>query len=204
MKTMTDVNGQEVPVKYVSAYDKARDSITRRIFTKFKSQRAALEKLVAESVVLLDELKGGKDKHGVKGNFSARSFDGLIQVSIRQKYNIILDERVVRARELMLEYVNSILNRVEGVDVSALKLLVDAAFKANSQGFLSTGKVLSLLRMEVKSEKWREAKEILQNALMPQKGKQYLVCEVRKSAQDDFSAIRLDLADCWPSDEERK
>ena len=204
MKTMTDVNGQEVPVKYVSAYDKARDSITRRILTKFKSQRAALEKLVAESVALLDELKGGKEKLGVKGNFAARSFDGLIKVSIRQKYNIILDERVVRARELMLEYVNGVLNRVEGVDVSALKLLVDAAFKANSQGFLSTGKVLTLLRMEVKSEKWREAKEILQNALMPQKGKQYLVCEVRKSAQDDFSAIRLDLADCWPSDEERK
>ncbi len=200
MKTMRDANGQDVPVKYVSSYDKARDAVTRRIHAKFAAQRKALEKLVVESVEMLDDLKGGKEKVGVKGNFQARSFDGLIQVSIRQQYNIILDERVIRARELMLEYINGVLNRVEGVDVSALKLLVDAAFKANAQGFLSTGKVLSLLRMEVKSEKWREAKEILQNALMPQKGKRYLVCEVRKSTQEDFKAIRLDLADCWPSE----
>lgn len=197
-RTMTDSLGNEVPAKYVGAYDKARDRTARRILARFRKARADLERVVRESVADLEALKGGKERVGAKGNFSAQSFDGLVSVSIRQQYSIRLDERVVRARELMLEYVNGVLDRVSGVDVSALRLLVEAAFRANAQGYLSTGKVFSLMRMEVASETWREAKAILQEALQPVRGKQYLACEVRESTQDDFRAIRLDIADCWP------
>jgi hypothetical protein len=199
---MTDSNGHKVPLKYVCAYDKARDKATRRILARFEKARATLEAVVADSIKDLDELAKLKESLGEKGNFSARSFDGLIQVSIRQQYNIRLDERVIRARELMLEYVGSVLDRVNGVDVSALRLLVNDAFKANSQGFLSTGRVLSLMRMEVDNAKWREAKRILQEALKPEKGKQYLICEKRQTTQGDFRAIRLDIADCWPTESE--
>ena len=199
--TMIDSNGNAIPLKYVSAYDKARDRVTRRILARFEKARAALEAVVADSIKDLDELAKLKESLGAKGNFSARSFDGLIQVSIRQQYNIRLDERVIHARELMLEYVSSVLDRVDGVDVSALRLLVMEAFKANSQGFLSTGRVLSLMRMEVDNAKWREAKRILQDALKPEKGKQYLICERRKTTQGDFKSIRLDIADCWPTEE---
>ena len=199
--TMIDSNGDAIPLKYVSAYDKARDRVTRRILARFEKARSALEAVVADSIKDLDELAKLKESLGAKGNFSARSFDGLIQVSIRQQYNIRLDERVIRARELMLEYVGSVLDRVNGVDVSALRLLVKEAFKANSQGFLSTGRILSLMRMEVNNEKWREAKMILQEALKPEKGKQYLICERRKTTQGDFKSIRRDIADCWPTEE---
>ena len=183
--TMIDSNGNAIPLKYVSAYDKARDRATRRILARFEKARANLETVVADSIKDLDEL--AKLKASL--------------VSIRQQYNIRLDERVIRARELMLEYVSSVLDRVDGVDVSALRLLVMEAFKANSQGYLSTGRVLSLMRMEVDNAKWREAKMILQEALKPEKGKQYLTCERRKTTQGDFRAIRLDIADCWPTQE---
>jgi hypothetical protein len=56
--------------------------------------------------------------------------------------------------------------------------------------------------MEVNSDKWREAKMILQDALKPEKGKQYLQVETRKSTQGEFRAIRLDIADCWPKEKE--
>ena len=201
MTTMRDSFGNDVPLKYVSAYDRLRDRMTRRVLARFVKARGVLESVVKDSIADLDTLKGGREKLGKKGNFQTSSFDGLVKVAIKQQYNIRLDERVVRARELMLEYVNGVLDRVSGVDVSALRLLVEAAFKANSQGYLSTGKVLALLRMEVNSEKWRQAKQILQDALKPERGKQYLVCEVRRSAHDDFRPIRLDLADCWPEEE---
>ena len=202
--TMRDSNGHDVPLKYISAYDKKRDRVTRRIHARFVAGRKYLEKLLADCITDLDELKGGKEKLGVKGNFSAQSFDGLINVAIRQHYNIMLDERVIRARELMIEYVNGVLDRVSGADIKAIKLLVEEAFKANAQGFLSVGKVMSLMRMEVDNAKWREAKEILQAALKPQKGKQYLHVKVRRSTQEDFSSIRLDLADCWPKVEDNE
>ena len=200
VKTMRDSNGNDIPLKYVSKYDKLRDKVTRRIEARFRKARAVLEAVVRESIADLDELKGGKEKLGAKGNFQARSFDGLLQVSIRQQYNILLDERVVRARELMLGYVEGVLAKIGGNDAQALKLIVAEAFKANAQGFLSTGKILALLRMEIDNEDWREAKRILQDSIKPQKGKRYLACEVRGSTQDDFRQIRLDIADCWPED----
>ena len=103
IKTMRDSHGQLVPVKYVAPYDKLRDKITRRIKARFLKARAALEAVVSDCIADLDELAACKESLGAKGNFQARSFDALIQVSIRQQYNILLDERVVRARELMLD-----------------------------------------------------------------------------------------------------
>ena len=122
---------------------------------------------------------------------------GLVEHSIHVT-NILLDERVVRARELMLGYIEGVLAKVGGNDAQALRLIVAEAFKANAQGFLSTGKIMSLLRMEIDNADWREAKRILQDSIKPQKGKQYLACEVRPSTQADFRPIRLDIADCWP------
>ena len=200
--TMRDSNGNEVPIKYVSAYDKARDRVTRRVLARFEKARAALEKVVAESIADLDELKGTKDKLGAKGNFQAVSFDGLIQVSIRQRYDIRLDERVAKAREMMLGYVDGILRKVGGSDAQALRLIVQEAFRANDEGILPTGKIMSLMRMEIDNADWRAAKEILQDAIRPQKGKRYLRCERRRSTQDHFRAVKHDIAYCWPESEE--
>lgn len=202
VNTMRDSNGNDIPLKYVSKYDKARDKAVRRVLARFLKARAMLEQTVKESIVDLNALAATKESVGAKGNFSARSFDGLIQASIRQQYNIYLDERVVRARELMLGYVEGVLGKVGGNDAAALRLIIAEALKANAQGFLSTGKVMSLLRMEIDNADWREAKRILQEAIKPQKGKRYLVCERRSSTQGDFEAVRLDIADCWPADAE--
>ena len=200
VKTMRDWNGNDVPVQYVSKYDKAKDKTVRRILARFLKARAMLEGVVAETIAELDALAQTKEKLGSKGNYSARSFDALVQVSIRQQYNVFLDERVVRARDLMLGYVESVLAKVGGNDAAALRLIVAEAFKANAQGFLSTGKVMSLIRMEIDNADWREAVRILKSAIKPQKGKRYLVCERRASTQGDFEAIRLDIADFWPEE----
>ena len=203
ISTMRDSNGNDVPLKYISKYDQAKDKAVRRILVRFTKTRAVLEQVVADTIAELQALAQTKESLGAKGNFSARSFDGLIQVSIRQQYNILLDERVVRARELMLGYVSGVLSKVGGTDAEALRLIVAEAFKANAQGFLPTGKIMSLLRMEIDNPDWHEAKRILQDSIKPQKGKRYLVCETRPGTQHDFTAIRLDIADCWPREEVR-
>ena len=199
--TMRDSNGNDVPLKYVSKYDKAKDKAVRRILARFLKARAMLEGVVSETIAELQALAQTRETIGAKGNFSAQSFDGLVRVSIKQQYNILLDERVVHARELMLGYIEGVLAKVGGSDAQALRLIVAEAFKANAQGFLSTGKIMSLLRMEIDNADWREAKRILQDAVKPQKGKRYLLCETRPDTQHDFAAIRLDIADCWPREE---
>ena len=197
-KKMTDANGEKVPIKYVSKFDRERDRVARRILARFEKARKALETVVEESVADLDGLMQLKQKLGEKGNFQLRSFDGLIQVQIRQQYNIILDERVAKARELMLAYVNGVLDAVKNVDTTVLSRLIESAFRANRQGVLPTTKIFDLMRMEVKDARWNEAREILQDAIRPQRGKRYLTCETRRTTQGDFAPISLNLNDCWP------
>ena len=199
MNTMRDSNGQDVPMKYVSKYDKLRDRQTRRILARFQKARAMLEGLVKDSIEDLDVLKGTKEKLGAKGNFSARSFDGLIQVEIRQQYNIQLDERVARARELMLDYVKSEIARLDKNTVF-LRKVVEDAFRADAKGYLPISAILKLTRYEVPDARWNEARGILQDAMKPVPGKRYLNCRVRNTPQQDFKTIRLDLADCWPEE----
>ena len=193
----TDINGDQVPAKYVSKFDKARDAVSRRILKRFTAGRKVLEQIVRESIADLDGLMKLKESVGSKGNFQTSSFDGLIQVSIDQQYNIQLDERVARARELMLEYVNSELSRLDK-DTTFLRKLVEDSFRANAKGYLPIASILKLTRYEVKDARWNEARGILQDAMKPVPGKRYLNCRVRDTPQQDFKTIRLDLADCWP------
>ena len=193
----TDINGDQVPAKYVSKCDKARDAVSRRILKRFLAGRKVLEQIVRESIEDLDGLMKLKESVGAKGNFQTSSFDALIQVSIDQQYNIQLDERVARARELMLEYVNSELSRLDK-DTTFLRKLVEDSFRANAKGYLPIASILKLTRYEVKDKRWGEARGILQDAMKPVPGKRYLNCRVRNTTQQDFKTIRLDLADCWP------
>lgn len=201
MTTMTDANGNAVPVKYVSAYDRARDRVARRILARFERARRSLETVVAESLADLDGLMALREKLGEKGNFQLTSFDGLIQVAIDQQYNIVLDERVAQARQLMLDYVNGVLDQVRGADTTVLRKLIEAAFRANRQGVLPTAKIFELMRMEVKDERWNAARGILQDAIRPQKGRRYLTCKTRPSTQADFRPVSLNLNDCWPRED---
>ena len=193
----TDINGDQVPAKYVSKFDKARDAVSRKILKRFNAGRKVLEQIVRESIEDLDGLMQLKESVGAKGNFQTSSFDGLIQVSIDQQYNIQLDERVARARELMLEYVNSELSRLDK-DTTFLRKLVEDSFRANAKGYLPISSILKLTRYEVEDARWNEARGILQDAMKPVPGKRYLNCRVRNTPQQDFKTIRLDLSDCWP------
>ena len=196
-KLWVDLKGDTVPARYVSKFDKARDAVSRRIHKRFVDERKRLEQLVKDCIADLDGLMMLKESVGLKGNFQTSSFDGNIQVSIDQQYNIQLDERVAKARELMLEYVNSELSRLDK-DTTFLRKLVEDSFRANAKGYLPIASILKLTRYEVKDARWNEARGILQDAMRPVPGKRYLNCRVRESRQHDFQTIRLDLADCWP------
>lgn len=195
MKTMKDSNGVEIPVKYISAYDKKRDAIVRRILSRWVKAQAVIEKTVRESLADAAELMDKKDVLGVKGNFSAQSFDGSTRIVLSQRYSIRMDERVVTARELMLAYIEDLFQKSleRNVDLTGLKMLVLEAFKAGQNGFLSAAKIIALLRIEINDERWHKAKELLQASMTSEKSKRYFSVETRKGASD-WKQIRLDAA----------
>ncbi len=198
-KTWIDGRGQEVPGSYVKAYDKARDRAVRRVLAGAVKLRAQMEAFMAEAVKTMDGLANMKESLGEKGNFSARSFDAMIEVSIKQQYNVRLDGRVQRARELMLEYATRELERA-GKGAFLLQQMIDAAFKPDRNGFLPRTEINKLLSYHVDDEGWNEGARLLREALTTEAGKRYLKISRRSSLQDEFRPIRLDIADCWPED----
>ena len=103
MKTMRDNTGHDVPVKYVSKYDRLRDEKTKRVLARFRKARAVLEAVVRDSLADIAAIQEARDTPvAEKGNFSVTSFDGLVKVAIDQAWHIELDDRVKEARETRL------------------------------------------------------------------------------------------------------
>jgi hypothetical protein len=204
--TMTDSMGNTVPVRYVSAYDKARDAGVRRIHARWIKARSYMERVMTDSLADLDKIAAARGEAGIeggeKGNMQVSSFDGLLTVGLNVRYEIHLDERVKKARELMLDYARSLAEKLGGEDAQALLALIDEAFQASKSGSLSISRVLSLMRMEIKAPKWQEAKRLLVESMETRRGKSYLRVETRPDRQHDPVPIRLDIADCWPTAKE--
>ena len=199
-KVWIDGRGQEVPAGYVKAYDKARDRAVRRVLAGALKLRAQMEAFMADAVKTMDGLSQLKETLGERGNFSARSFDAMIEVCIKQQYNVRLDGRVQKARELMLEYATRELERA-GKGAFLLQQMIDAAFKPDRNGFLPRTEINKLLSYNVDDETWNEGARLLREALTTEAGKRYLKVSQRATLQDDFRPIRLDIADCWPEEE---
>ena len=196
-KEWIDGRGQTVPASYVSKYDKARDRAVRHVVVGAQKLRAQMEAFMADAIATMNGLADVKEDLGKRGNFSARSFDALVQVSIRQQWHIRFDERVAKARELMLDYANRELERA-GDGAYLLSQMIEAAFKVDRMGFLPRSEVAKLLSYKVNDDRWNEGADILRQAQTTERGKRYLAIEERGSLQGDFQAIRLDVADCWP------
>ena len=155
---------------------------------------------MADAIKTMNGLADVKESIGKRGNFSARSFDALIQVSINQRWHIRFDERVAKARELMLDYANRELERA-GDGAYLLSQMIEAAFKVDRLGFLPRSEVAKLLSYKVDDASWNAGADILRQAQTTERGKRYLTIEERRSLQDDFRPVRLDIADCWPAEE---
>lgn len=195
-----DGRGQEVPASYVSKYDKARDRAVRHVAAAAEKLRQQMEAFMEDAVKTMSTLAGTKEELGARGNFSARSFDALLQVSIRQQWHIRFDERVAKARELMMDYASRELERA-GESAYLLRQMIEAAFKVDRSGFLPRTEVTKLLSYRVGDARWNEGADILRQAQTTERGKRYLTVETRRSLQDDYTPIRLDIADCWPQEE---
>ena len=200
-KTMRDALGNDVPLRYVSKYDRLRDTAVRKILKRWQAARAELEDVMEDTLTLLDEIALARGETGAspaeKGNFQVSSFDGNITVALTQRYEIRLDDRVAQAREKMYGYARGLVEKVGGEDGKALFEIIKQAFEASKTGNLSIARIANLLKMNIANQQWTEAKQILTDAMTPAKGKCYLRVEHRPDRQHDMQGIRLDIADCW-------
>jgi hypothetical protein len=196
-KKWIDSEGREVPAKYVSAYDKARDYTARRILDRFERCRELLETCYAASMQDIEDLErfAGREEvalGGAKGNLQFTDFSGCIRVSREARYEIQFDERLQAARDIICRLVEA---KALGIDAD-LAEIVKGVFAPNSAGLLSASRVLGLLRYSVRDADWLRAMDLIRASIKSQRGKTLLSCAERATADSEWSPILLDLAKC--------
>lgn len=158
--------GSMVPIEAVKDIDKLRDSVVTRIAEKIRALEAYMKEVKSQCMSDMEEfLQIAADQYGVKmggakGNVMLTSYDGSVQVLLAQANNLVANEGVNVAKELIDDYLSDITN-----DASPdLRLLVTQAFKVK-QGKMDVKRLMELKQYGIKDERWIKAMEIISDSI---------------------------------------
>jgi hypothetical protein len=196
-RMMTDAAGDQVPVKYVTQYDRERDRIARRILARWLKARKMIEEVYAETSEDLEHIeqmaaegRTGARKLGVKGNFQFMSFDALISICRSARYELLFDERLKIAQDIINEIVAE---KATGIDEDVAEILRNV-FRPTRDGFLSQARVMGLFRLKIKHPRWSEAMDLIRDSIQARKGKNLLAVRRKAHRDANWESILLDIA----------
>lgn len=193
---MQDPQGRLVPEGMVKDIDKLRDQTVQKIVEAariandilrgFKANAFAdIAAFVQTSAEQYDVQLGG-----AKGNVVLYSFDGRFKVVRQVQETIKFDERLKAAKALIDECITEWATNAR----DEIKVLVNDAFKVDKEGDVSTNRVLSLRRLNIRDEKWQRAMTAIGDALSVVGSRSYVRVYERVGDTDQYRAISLDVA----------
>ena len=192
---MTDSQGRQVPVELVPEIDKLRDQTVRRIADeamKMKDVLGDFKKRIREDIQTFVELSAnqyGKAWGGKKGNITLTTYDGKYRLIVAMDENIIFDERLQIARQIIGEC----LDKWSSDARPEIRMLVNDAFQVDKTGKISTARVLGLRRLEIHDPDWQKAMQAITESIQIAGTKQYLRFYERDE-NGEYKQIPLDVA----------
>ncbi|SCY71020.1 Protein of unknown function [Desulfoluna spongiiphila] len=193
---MKDMKGHLVPLEQVEELDLMRDDLVKEIVERAKATQKVLADFKVRAMadtaafVQLSGEKYGVKIGGKKGNVTLHSFDGRYRIERAMADYIVFDERLQVAKELIDECIH------EWTDGSRseVKALVDHAFKTDSEGKVSTSRVLGLRQLKIVHPKWKKAMEAITDSMKVADTKPYLRVYERDEKTDAFKPVALAMA----------
>lgn len=189
-------NGDLVPITKIKPIDLARDELVHEIVSQAKKVGTLLAEFkdntfadIAAFVELSAEQYGAK-LGGKKGNVTLVSFDGQYKIQRAYADNIVFDERLQAAKAL----IDGCITRwSEGINDN-IQVLVNQAFEVDKEGKISTGRVLSLRRLNITDADWQRAMDAIGESLQVIGTKAYIRIYERVGDSDEYRPLKLDLA----------
>ncbi|WP_213664275.1 DUF3164 family protein [Stutzerimonas stutzeri] len=187
--------GHLVPEHQVREHDKLRDQVARDLVAEALQIQDALCRFKAQALADIDDLiaissaKYGVTIGGKKGNASITTYDGQFKIERAMAERITFTEEILAAKELIDLCIRK---WSEGAN-SHLRVLVDRAFRANRQGQIKTGDVLSLLRVEIEDVDWKRAMEALKDSIQVNGTAVYIRVYQRVGETDRYEPINLSI-----------
>lgn len=188
--------GHLVPEHQVREHDKLRDQVAGELAAMALTINKQLAELKhkalgdIEDLIAISAERYGVKLGGKKGNVSIITYNGQFKIERAIAERITFTEEILAAKELID---GCIRKWSEGAD-QHLRVLVDRAFRANRQGQIKTGDVLSLLRVEIDDPDWKQAMEALKDSIQVNGTAIYVRFYQRVGVTDRYEPINLNMA----------
>lgn len=192
---MQNAKGHLIPADKVKPVDKLRDEEVRGMIKVAKMLRedmqrakrrifASFNDFVALSAQEYDVQLGGK-----KGNTTLISYDGKFKVQLAVSENIVFDERLQVAKQLIDECLTDWTRDSN----DNIKAIINQAFQVDKEGKISTHRVLSLRSLDMADTKWDRAMDAISDAIQVTDTKEYIRFYERDE-QGAYHQISLDFS----------
>lgn len=192
---MENAKGHLIPADKVKPIDKLRDEVVKDMIAIAIKQRAdmriaknklfdAFNDFVALSAQEYKVTLGGK-----KGNTTLLSYDGKYKVQVAVSENIVFDERLQVAKQLIDECLTDWTKDSN----DNIKAIINQAFQVDKQGKISTGRVLGLRSLNMNDAKWDRAMDAISDAIQVTDTKEYIRFYERDE-QGAYHQISLDFS----------
>ena len=193
---MLDERGNQIRMENINAIDLERDALVKKLIADGKQVSQSLRDYkvnafadIAALVQLSAEQYGAK-VGGKKGNVTLFSFDKRYKVQRAMSENIVFDERLQAAKSLIDECLHEWTANAN----PNLQAIVNRAFEVDKEGNISTGRVLSLRRLEIADTRWVQAMQAISDSIQTVGSKAYVRLYERVGDTDEYMPIPLDVA----------
>ncbi len=192
---MENAKGHLIPVDKVKPVDKLRDEVVKDMIAIAIKQRAemriAKNKLfdTFNDFVALSAQEYKVTLGGKKGNTTLLSYDGKYKVQVAVSENIVFDERLQVAKQL----IDECLTEWTQDSNDNIKALINQAFQVDKEGKVSTGRVLALRSLDINDAKWDRAMDAISDAIQVTDTKEYIRFYERDE-QGAYHQISLDFS----------
>ncbi|NPA72699.1 MAG: DUF3164 family protein [Gammaproteobacteria bacterium] len=193
---MKDASGRLVPINLVTDIDKTRDHLVQEIIAKAQETNRLLsvfKNRTMEDIAAFIELSAEKyniSMGGQKGNITLMSFDGRFKVQRAVSEKLMFDERLQVAKEL----VDKCIHRWTEGSNPEIRALIEHAFQTDKQGNISTARIFSLMKLDIKDDDWVSAMNAIKDSIQVSGSKSYLRIYERINNSENYQSIVLDIA----------
>lgn len=193
---MRDATGGFRPIELIKPTDKLIDEQVRKIFgfaVALSEQVARFKGHTFDDLGELDALleqEYGLKVGGAKGNKSYFSFDGLMRVEIRVSEQLTFGPELQIAKAL----VDECLNEWSADSRPEIRAIVTSAFNTDKEGQINRSEIFTLLRLEIKDERWVRAMTAIREAIRVIGSKTYMRFSMRNAFDAAWQTITIDLA----------
>lgn len=191
-----DGAGSAIPVKYIDPVDKKRDMLVEKDFRLALAARNQLAKfkatVLADISNYLDWLaqRNGEETLNPGGNYILTGFSGNKRIQIKINKVLEFDERL----QLAKQKIDKCLEKWSDDGNENLKVVVFDVFKVDQKGQVDTRRILSLRKLQIKDAEWKQAMDLIAEALLVTGTRSYLLFQSKQHKDAEWETLRLDLA----------